>query len=92
MTSPTADRPTRRPAARRRTDKGARALGAQLRFVRSAADVDAYAEEMADLLKSRIWQAVPAQGGGIALPSPEDLVQREVAAGVEILTAQDSPA
>ena len=84
MSSPTADRPTRRPAASRRTDQGTRSPGAQLRFVRSAADVDAYAEEMAELLKSRIRRAVPAQGGAIALPSPEDLVQREVATGAGI--------
>lgn len=84
MSSPTADHPAPRPARSARTaSTGPQATGKQLRFVRSA-DIDAYADEVARLLKSTIRQAVPAPGGGIELPAPEDLVQRELRAGAGI--------
>lgn len=84
MSSPTADHPAQRPAlSSSPTNTGSRAAGRQLQFVRSA-DIDAYADEVARLLKSTIRQAVPARDGGIALPVPEDLVQREVSTAASV--------
>lgn len=83
MSSPTADHPTRRSAPAPRTASDQRPSGMPMRFVR-AADIDAYAEELVRQLKSAVREAVPARGGGIALPSPEALVQREMAAGARI--------
>ncbi|MGP5088582.1 hypothetical protein [Brachybacterium tyrofermentans] len=62
---------------------GSQTTGRQLRFVRSG-DIDAYADEVASLLKSTIRLAVPVRDGGIELPVPEDLVQREVSAAANI--------
>lgn len=84
MSSPTADHPAPRTAlSSSTTSKGSRATDRQLRFVRSA-DIDAYADEVARLLKSTIRQAVPARDGGIELPVPEDLVQREVSTSASV--------
>lgn len=84
MSSPTADHPAPRSAVS--ADAGSsssRATGRRLRFVRSA-DIDAYAEEVASQLKAAIREAVPARNGGIDLPLPEDLVQREMSTGARI--------
>lgn len=82
MSTPTAGHPARK------TSKSARPGGLthgwaafnQLELVRPA-DVDAYADEVARLLKSELLEVVNSRQGGIQLPTPKDLVEREVHAG-----------
>lgn len=76
MSTPTAGHPAHKTSKSVRP----RATFTQLNLV-GPTDIDAYANEVARLLKSEILQAVTTRQGGIQLPTPKDLVEREVHAG-----------